>query len=271
MAEVDAGALAPVIPVAPASTDAPTPESTADQVTETPEGEEKPEAKPERTFTQKEVNEIAAKRAAQAERHALKVARAEAERDLARQQLEELRRPATQTQPQGGEPQPKDFQDYESYMRALVRYELKQEQETAHKETRAQQEARAESQRAQALREKFASIEEKYPDFHDAISDDKLPFNGAILAYIEDSKVGGDVAYHLSQNRAEFTRIASLPPIQQVVALNALEAKLTAPPKPTNTSAPIRPNGGNSAGSKSMLDMSQEEFEKHRKARLARK
>jgi hypothetical protein len=66
MAEVTPGAVAPAV-VAPAADAAPEILSTADGITEVPEGT-KAGSKPERTFTQAEVDEIVAKRAAQAER-----------------------------------------------------------------------------------------------------------------------------------------------------------------------------------------------------------
>jgi DNA-directed RNA polymerase subunit omega len=66
MAEVDAGAVAPVVTETPVAAPeaTPAPETTAVEGEAPPDGE-KPEAAPERTFTQKEVNEIAAKRARQ--------------------------------------------------------------------------------------------------------------------------------------------------------------------------------------------------------------
>lgn len=273
MAEVTPGAVAPVVPVAPAADAAPEIQSTADGITE--EAVE-PEAKPERTFTQKEVDDIAAKRAAQAERRALKVARAEVERDLYKQQLEEARKPAETPQPQG-KPLPKDFSDWESYNEALTDWKVEQRLGKLREDSTAQQQQRqakeAEAQFAKTINENFKAAAEKYPDFVEVVTADGLPFhNGSpILAYLGKSKAGGEIAYHLGNDRAELDRIAQLHPIDQVLALRDLEAKLTAPPKPTNTSAPIVPNKGNSAGSKSMLDMSQEEFEKHRKARLAKR
>jgi hypothetical protein len=66
-------------------------------------------------------------------------------------------------------------------------------------------------------------------------------------------------------------RIAELHPIDQVLALRDIEAKLTAPPKPTNTPAPIVPNKGSSSVVRSLSDLiggSQEEFEKRRNERI---
>lgn len=273
MTEAQVGALAPVVP---ASTDAPAPDTTADPIAQ-PEGAQ-PDAPPEKMLKQSEVDKLVGKVRAQESRRAERIARAEAERDFYKQQYE-TRQPQQTLDEQ--EPDPTKFKDFDTYNRALIRFELKQElkaeQSKSKQSESAQQEARAESQRGETLRQKFAAAEAKYPDFREALADPDLPFNGAILAYVEQRKAGSDVAYHLATNRDEFMRIAALKPFDQVEALLALESKLTAAPAPTQTPAPIVPNAGKASVRKDTFDLnannSQEwdEFVKRRRKETGRR
>lgn len=266
MTEGQVGALAPEAPAfpVPASTDAPAPDTTAVPVEKPVEAT--PDS-PEKTFTQAELNAIVAKEKAKESRRAERIARAEAERDIYRQQLETRQQP--QQTPDEGEPDPAKFKDFDTYNRAVIRFELKQElkaeQEKSKHAATAQQDERFEAQRGEALRQKFVAAEAKYPDLRDALADQELPFNGAILAYIEHRQVGADVAYHLAQNRAEAKRIAALNPIDQVLALHALESKLTAPPTTTKAPPPITPSGTKASVEKDPEKMTDDEFAKWRR------
>lgn len=267
MADVDVGVAAPVVP---ASTDAPAPVSTADSVVESAD---KPESKPERTFTQKEVNEIAARRAAQAERSALKIARAEARAEVAERQLQDRARPSSEA---SGEPQsndPKFKGDYEKFLIAKAKYEFKQDQaaerEASERTTNTQQQQRDFAQRAEQTRNAMSKAAEKYVDFEEVITGN-VPFTEPMAAYIaEAAKDGGELAYYLGTHIDEAKRISQLPPARQIVELHALETKMTAPPKPTNTPAPIVPNGSASAGNKK--DWKEMSTEEHIKAYRAQK
>lgn len=278
MAEVDAGAVAPVVPVVPASTDAPEIISTAETIEE---AEDKPVAPQRAKFDeeqQKEVDRIVSKRVAQAERHALKVARAEAERDLYKRQLEDARRPQDAA-PKDGEPQPTDPKfkgDYEEYLLAKAEWRIEQKQakkhETQQRETATQQQDREEAQIASHVQKNvYAKGVEKYADFDDVAMGENVPISKPMAAFIADSPVGSDIWYELGKNDAEAQRIAGLSPAGQFRALVTLESKLTAPPRPTNTPAPIVPGKANAGGAKSLSDLiggSQEDFEKRRNERL---
>lgn len=271
MAEVDVGAVAPVAPVVPASTDAPASESTAEPIVESPEGGE-PD-KPERTFTQRELDEIVQKRLAKDSKRSERLGEERARREAAERELERMRaeRAPQNDRPRDGEPRQENFKDYEKYVVALAKYELKQEQTARDNETAAQRQHSEMVGRAEQARTALSKAAEKYDDFEEVVTGN-VPFTEPMTAYIaEAAKDGGELAYYLGTHVEEAKRIAALKPALQIVEMHALESKLTAPPKPTNTPAPIVPNKGSSAGSKSMLDMTQDEFEKHRKARLARK
>ena len=61
---------------------------------------------------------------------------------------------------------------------------------------------------------------------------------------------------YLAENTAESRKIAAMDPIDQVEALNALRAKLTAKPAPTKAPAPLKPSDPNAPVAKEWKDMS---------------
>lgn len=279
MAEVDAGAVAPVeTPVAaPEATTAP--ETTAVEG-EAPDGGEKPEVAPERTFTQKEVNEIAAKRAAQAERHATKVARAEAEASYLRQQLETLQKPAQQSKP-SGEPRAEDFskegKTYEDFVRAQIAYAIQQDRAQQKQESEAQQQQRQVIEQAQSVQAKLETGFKKYDDFAAvALANDPgdvTPIDKPMAAYIAESEpaMAADLAYYLGSHRDEAAKIYGMSPIKQIVAMQALETKLTAAPAPTRTPPPIVPNATKATADRDPSKMSDKEFADWRKRQIAQR
>lgn len=278
MAEESLGVVTPSTPVA-ATEATPAPVSPADQVSATPIEGDEPSKPAGKTYSEEEHQKAIQKRIGVESRKLERIARAEARAELAERQLQELQKPKEAAP--AGRPDPKDFKDFDSYHDALTDWKVDQKlskrTDEAKRETDAQQQARMERERGETLKQRFADAEAKYPDFRDVLADPDLPFNGPILAYIEDSKIGGDVAYHLAQNKAEAFRIAGLSPIQQVLALNALESKLTAAPAPTRTPEPIVPNSGNAPSRKGTFELSVknqsewDEFVKRRHKELGRR
>lgn len=273
MAEVDAEVVTPVVTEAPASTDAPAPESTAEQVA-APEGETKPEAQePEKTLTQSEVNKLMAKTRAQAERNALKVARAQVEAEYLRKEVEQLRQPPKPAEQ--GAPNPKDFQDYETYTRAMVRWEIQQEQkasqEKSQRETATEREQREMSEKAKYVHDTVVSKgRAKYPDFDEVAFADGVQITEAMIAAATRLKGGADAIYHLGGHPEEASRIAALHPIEQAWEMRDLESKLTAAPKPTSTPAPIVPNKASASTERKLEEAgSYDEFVAIRKKQIA--
>lgn len=249
----------------------PAPESTADQATET---QEQPAAvapeKPELSESEKAFQ----KRLGIESRRLQRTLRAEMEAEFYKRELEQTRRSAAPPQATG-EPDPNKFKDFDSYNAALISHRVEQavaaRMTARDEESSAQQQARLDAQRDESLRQKLAEAEAKHgPEFREAIADPDLPFNGAILAYIGDSKIGGDVALHLANNRTEATRIAGLSPIQQVIALHAIETKLSAPPRTTTAPAPIVPSAPRPSTEKKLEEVeTQEEFNAIRRRQIA--
>ena len=266
MAEVTPEQVTPEVtvetPVAAEAT--PEPVSTAEPV-ETPV-----EAPPsEKMLPQSEVNKLIAREKAQAERRAAKVARAEAERDFYRKQLEQQHQPKPQ-----GEPNPEDFQDPKQYVAAVVKHQLAQELEaqrqSQQQETQKQSQDRYMSDRAEKVRERLAAVADEYPDIEEVVSGN-VPFTYPMIDCIADSDIGGKIAHYLGTNVKEAARIANLPPVGQVRELLSLESRLKAPPATTKMPAPIVPNPGKTTVQKDPKDMSDKEFAEWRRRQIAQR
>lgn len=254
MAEVDAGAPAPVVN-APAAAEvaASGAESTADQQPDQPEGAQ-PDAKPPRTFTQQELDDIVRKEKAKEARRAERIAVERARRELAEQELARIRdgggesrerRPEAR-EPQG-EPQPGDFETPAAYVKALVRWEREQQSaasESDHRERSDRQQAAA---RAAEMREALMDGADEYEDFEDLVFSPTVPITPAMahaIVEVEGIKPA-KVAHYLATHPQEAKQIAALKSTRQAVAIDALAKKLSAAPSPTRVPAPIVPNGTN--------------------------
>lgn len=250
--------VAPVTEVAPEAATHQQ-EVTADLVEES-----KPEVKPERTFTQKELDEILQKRLAKESRKIERYSRAEAELRLLKEQMQPKQEPANL-----GEPKREQFQDYESYIDALTDFKVEQKLK-GHQERSAQEsQMRAQREHEEILAANISKAADKYDDFNDVVTNRNLPITFAMRDAMGESELGGDIAYYLGSNVQEAAQIARLSPIAQVKAILALEAKLRTPKKvTTDAPEPIKPSGGNAKVTKSPADMTDKEFSEWRKKHI---
>lgn len=263
MSDVDLAGTETAAPVA-AIVATPQPESTADQA---PQEGESPEAKPERTFTQKELDEIVQKRLARESRRAEKLAEAKARAEFAERQLAELKAPKVEKP--SGKPTPQQFESYEDYMDALTDWKVDQRMDGIRKETELERTQRQMAETAGRVMPKLKSAMEKYDDFQDVATSFQAP--RAAQAAMLESDITGELYYYLGSNPAELDRISSLSDVKQVLAIRELEQKLTAAPTPTKTPPPIVPNTGNAKVSKRPSEMNQEEFEEYRRKYRAKR
>ena len=224
-----------------------------------------PEVKPERTFTQKELDDILQKRLAKESRKVERYSRAEAELRLLKEQMQSRQEPVNQ-----GEPKPDQFQDYESYIKAFTRYEAAEARREAMEQEYQQRQQYAQSQHEERLRSNIEKTAAKYDDFEEVVT--SIPEQYVSLAMrdaIGESDIGGDIAYYLGTNVHEAAKIARLSPIAQVKAIIALESKLNAPKKvKTDAPEPITPSGSKATVSKSPNEMTDKEFSEWRKRHI---
>lgn len=234
-----------------------------DDATATISDENQPEVKTERTFTQKELDEILQKRLAKESRKVERYARAEAELRLLKEQMQPKQRAV-----EPSEPKPDQFNDYESYIASLTDWKVDQKLRGLQEQTMQQRQIDEQNNRRSSMRENLIKSADKYDDFEDVIA--SIPANAVTPAMVEaigESEIAGDVAYHLGMNVQEAERIAGLSPIGQVKAIMALEAKLKAPEKKLTTDAPepITPNANKGQVKKDPFKMTDAEYAKWRK------
>lgn len=189
--------------------------------------------------------------------------------------------------PETGEPQRDQFEDYESYLRAVSRFEAEQ---VADKRSKADREARQtqeqQGRQSQGMAEvakgwtkREAEFQATAKDYLDVVTpfveDDLGQFSQPARAAIVESEVGPQVLYHLAQNPDEAERIAALSPVRQVAELGKLETKLSKPaPAVSKAPAPISPvksgRTTTSGFSDNMTDAEYREWRKGQGARWAR-
>lgn len=196
----------------------------------------------ERTFSQKELDEIVQKRLAKVER------KAERER---RELLQAVTRQQPQPQQAGEKAEPKaprreDYKSEDDWLDARLN----------HRESvRGQQARAAETQRremelgvkAEALYEKA----ESEPGF-DREEFDALPMTATMAMAVMDSDVATKLMAHLSSNPTEAARISKLPDARQAAELGKLEARLSASPKTSKAPEPVNPVGARGTTSQNL-------------------
>jgi hypothetical protein len=177
-----------------------------------------------------------------------------------------------------GEPTPDQYGTHAEYVRALARFEAKQELR-AEKEKEAkealvsQQQKQIETYHGRV--EKFA---EKADDFWDVMEDVKhIPMNPVLNEEILEHELGPALIYELSKDPEEFARINSLSAKAALKELWKIEAKLLdksankPQPKTTKAPAPITPVGKKASGSvKPLHELDPDEYMKVRRMQMAK-
>jgi hypothetical protein len=185
-------------------------------------------------------------------------------------------KPAADTPAEGAPTLAQFDYDPEKYAKALANYEIERKTKETTEKQRTES-ARQEHQRlVNGWAEKVDKGDAKYEDFDEKVGDLTKHINIPAVAAIMEAENAEDLAYYFGSNPKEFERIVQLHPRAQVREIGKLEAKLQAePPKPKTPSsapAPIKPVGGASAAStKRLSELSQDEFEKRRKAQIAQR
>lgn len=254
MPEAEAGLITPAEPEVPAVAQQPA----------TPEVTEP--VKPERTFSQKELDEILEKRLAKERRRY----------SQAQRRIGELS--ATQPPKEAGKPDaPKRdaFDSYEDYLEAKAAYAAEQAATKKFNEQNEQNKKFREDETQRERVETWGRRQElgrkKYTDFDDVVGSEEVKITRHMAEAIMESDLGHEVAYFLGKNHEEAERIADLSPVRQQVEIGKLEAKLSETPKPkaSQTPAPITPvKGGGVSDSGLSDDLSTAEWIKRRQKQV---
>lgn len=190
-----------------------------------------------------------------------------AEANRLRAELESLK---AQNAPKSVEPQMSDFDTFEDYTEALAEYKYTQKQQAQAQQYSQQAQAQAIAQDWQSKVEKVRAVA---PDFDEAFKNvAEITFAQTTLAAVAGHEKGAEIAYLLGKDPVKAYQIASLPPMQQLMAIGEIAAKtnLTRPKTVTNAPPPVKPVSGKS----SIVDpnnMSIKEWVEHRNKQLRQK
>lgn len=231
-------------------------DSEQEQVDDTPQEEE---AKPKpKNRAEKRIKAVIA------EKHELARKLKEAEERL--EAIESKGKEAT------AELDPDDFEDWDSYLDALVNAEDKEEEVIVN--TKEPEAKKANDDLPQILEEleiKFEDSRDKYDDFDEVVTDTSVPLTQDMLRVIKESEEAGEIAYYLAKNKSLAARIAKITdPIKQALEIGKIEHQLLNPKKEepkvvtqktTKAPDPISPVGGSDEYQKTPEDMSFSEFE----------
>ena len=231
---------APAPKPAPAASPAPAQTPSTEAVEAQPEeSSDKPELTPEEAEKRRESRRFERK----IDKLHRQAAEARARAELAESQLKA--RETTAKPADTGAPKLEQFDyDPEKYAKAYAEHEKK----LAEKEWEGRQRTAEQTKQREKLltswEEKAEQGRDKYDDF-DTIVGELQPTGPLIMAIM---KAEPDVAYFLGKNQKEAERIAALEPIDQILEIGRLGAKLAAEPEkpkaPSKAPAPIKPLSG---------------------------
>jgi len=183
-----------------------------------------------------------------------------------------------QTVTEESEPTLEQFKTYEEYVKAVGRYEARQEyRQLAAQQEEQRQKQEAERQKAeqrstfQAKAEEFAMTT---PDFDEVAFNPSLPVTDVMADALNLSDKGPEILYYLGKHPDEAARISRLSPVQSALEIGRLEAKLSLPQPRTVTKAPppINPlSGGQGSLSVDPDKMTSDEWRKWREDQLRKR
>lgn len=229
------------------------------------DGEEDATAKPKKRGVHKRIAELTAARR-QAEREA----------EYWKQYAEQFQQTVPPTTPDvGAKPKLADF-DYDEakYEAAVDEWHQKRfqaQQEYVQKRQQEFQQVSTQAQKAAQRAAFVAQAAEQYEDFAQVVNPN-VPISDVAADVILESDHGAAVAYFLGKNPEEAYRIYQLPEHKQAYEIAKIEARISAPPKPKQTTgAPPPPKKVKPSGSvqKNPDDMSVSEWLEWRNKQLS--
>jgi len=188
----------------------------------------------------------------------------ERERDAALRDLERLRQPVV-------DPAKWDQMSYDEQQAAQMRHAVRQERAEELAREARNREADAERVRDEMFMQRLSSAREMIKDIDTVLTDPTLPVTQVGARFIKESEKGPQVAYFLSQNRAEAARIASLEPLAQAYELGRIEQRINAAPTARKVSQAPNPvpkvSGGANPGAKDPANMSPSDMAEYLRAK----
>lgn len=144
---------------------------------------------------------------------------------------------AAPTAAQGGALDPRNFDDYAEYLKAVAR-------EEAREALKSERESSTKAAKAQKAQEVISKGEEEFEDFEDVALSPRTRVTESMADIISESKIAHKVLYHLGKHRDLAEDIAEMSPAAQARALVRLEAELESKPGKSSAPPPIRALSG---------------------------
>jgi len=213
--------------------------------------------------------------------------RRKAEMDRLRTEKQEAERAATALRKQleemsgGDDPAPKreQFQDYEEWQAALAAHKVmsqlsakeRSKLESQSRESDAalrQMSEREQRELAQSWADQETDARARYADYDAVARNPNVPITQDMVKVMAASDMGPDIAYYLGRRPEEAARIARMQPLEMARQLGLIEARVSLPRAPTQTSAPdpLSPVRPKAKASKDPAKMSMDEYIAARKA-----
>lgn len=203
------------------------------------------------------------------------IARERAQRQQLQREVEELRQSRQENKPEAAKPpSERDFADktYEELLDAKAKYyasQAYQESQKKAEESRTQAQQLAwEAERAAKLDEGAAKAVETFPDFDNVMqenADVMADLSPTVRRAVLEADNGALALYHLAKE-GTLEQLNGMSAYKVAATLARAEDKALSYQKPvTKTPAPLSPNRGTAAASKSLSAMSFEEIKKELK------
>ena len=152
-----------------------------------------------------------------------------------------------QLAPKQKEPDISDFDTFDDYTEAFAEYKFNQKAQAQAQQYNQQAQAQKVEQEWQSKVEKVRAVA---PDFDEAFANvAEITFAQSTLDAVAGHEKGAEIAYLLGKDPVKAYQIASLPPIQQLMAIGEIAAKssLTKPKTVTSAPPPVKPVSGKSS------------------------
>ena len=183
------------------------------------------------------------------------------------------------------EPREDDFDEYSDYLKALAKWEIKQELKSFKDQNQKQQFKKEAESKANEFTEKMNVYADEVPDYWETLQEaDETMGNimsPGLKQAIEDSDHGEKVLYEIAKDLDLYQKLVTLTPLKAAIEVGKIESKILAKTsktssqknKVTKTKAPkpISPIGSSKTGSskKNPDEMSYQEYKKWREQEIA--
>lgn len=216
---------------------------------------------PEKTFTQADLDKLVSREKGKLERRHRREQNA---------LLDRIQGGQRQAHAEEGEPKRRDGESYEDFLER--RTDWKAERKATEIINRKEAE-RAQEAKAKTWNQRVREAAKDDPELEEILETSDVPLSRAAQEAVMESDIGPKIVAYLHRNPDEADRIFELSPTSQARELGKLEAKLLAPAekKPSAAPPPITPITGKAGAEKDPSQMSDKEYEKYRRDRLARR